>query len=209
MHSHRSTVKRSSMHTKARRGFCSILYVINHWWYLFMAIQSENPFRWPQKKRYPDLERCKSYQGPLVPGSCKHAEDRNHGVLLAGCSLLTALLEVNPSYIKEFRRYIPALVRALRSAVSVSGYAGLLQFRTEKRKKNPRLSLLCSYTRPYPLLIVLAEFRQTEKPTDVNVLSLATRNMVTSGYTNAAEYDIAGASFVHIGYPLVEHHPYI
>lgn len=58
-------------------------------------------------------------------------EDRNHGVLLAGCSLLTALLEVNPSYIKEFRRYIPALVRALR-------------------------------------------------------------NMVTSGYTNAAEYDIAG-----------------
>ena len=58
-------------------------------------------------------------------------EDRNHGVLLAGCSLLTALLEVNPSYMKEFRRYVPSLVRALR-------------------------------------------------------------NMVTSGYTNAAEYDIAG-----------------
>ena len=58
-------------------------------------------------------------------------EDRNHGVLLAGCALLTALLDVNPSYIKEFRRYIPTLVRALR-------------------------------------------------------------NMVTSGYTNAAEYDIAG-----------------
>eukprot|EP00930_Biecheleria_cincta_P001624 TRINITY_DN102759_c0_g1_i1.p1 TRINITY_DN102759_c0_g1~~TRINITY_DN102759_c0_g1_i1.p1 ORF type:complete len:828 (+),score=186.94 TRINITY_DN102759_c0_g1_i1:77-2560(+) len=58
-------------------------------------------------------------------------EDRNHGVLLAGCSLLTALLEKSPDYIRDFRKYIPALVRALR-------------------------------------------------------------NMVTSGYTNAAEYDIAG-----------------
>lgn len=58
-------------------------------------------------------------------------EDRNHGVLLSVCSLLTALLEQSPDYIRDFRKFIPALVRALR-------------------------------------------------------------NMVTSGYTNAAEYDIAG-----------------
>lgn len=58
-------------------------------------------------------------------------EDRNHGVLLSGCCLLTSLLESNPSYVPEFRRHISPLVRALR-------------------------------------------------------------NMVTSGYTNAAEYDIAG-----------------
>lgn len=58
-------------------------------------------------------------------------EDRNHGVLISGCCLLTTLLELNPDYVLDFRRHIPVLVRALR-------------------------------------------------------------NMVTSGYTNAAEYDIAG-----------------
>jgi len=58
-------------------------------------------------------------------------EDRNHGVLIAGCSLLTTLLELNKDYVVDFRRHIPTLVRSLR-------------------------------------------------------------NMVTSGYTNAAEYDIAG-----------------
>ena len=54
-------------------------------------------------------------------------EDRNHGVLLAGCSLLTALLEVNPSYVKEFRRYIPSLVRALRNMVT-SGYSNAAEY---------------------------------------------------------------------------------
>ena len=163
-----------------------------------------------------------------MPGWCKHAEDRNHGVLLAGCSLLTALLEVNPSYIKEFRRYIPALVRALRSAMSVLGYVGLLQFKTETRKKNPRLLFLCLFTRPCPQLFFcwLSDYEickggcfqrtrsQTEKPhmsttSSTPALGLVTRNMVTSGYTNAAEYDIAGASFLHTGNPLVEHHPYL
>jgi len=58
-------------------------------------------------------------------------EDRNHGVLISGCSLLTALLELDTEYIPDFRRHVPTLVRSLR-------------------------------------------------------------NMVTSGYTNAAEYDVAG-----------------
>ncbi|CAK9035289.1 unnamed protein product [Durusdinium trenchii] len=54
-------------------------------------------------------------------------EDRHHGVLLAGCSLLTTLLEVNPSYIKEFRRHIPSLVRALRNMVT-SGYSSAAEY---------------------------------------------------------------------------------
>ncbi|CAJ1349214.1 unnamed protein product, partial [Effrenium voratum] len=54
-------------------------------------------------------------------------EDRNHGVLLAGCSLLTTVLEVNPSYVKEFRRYIPPLVRALRNMVT-SGYSSAAEY---------------------------------------------------------------------------------
>lgn len=80
-----------------------------------------------------------------------------------------------------------------------------VSFNSERRSARRIQDFRCfvRITRPYPLLIVLAEFRQTEKPTDVNVLSLATRNMVTSGYTNAAEYDIAGASFVHIGYQVI------
>lgn len=58
-------------------------------------------------------------------------DDRNHGVLISGCCLLTTILQTNAEYIPDFRRHISTLVRCLR-------------------------------------------------------------NMVTSGYTNAAEYDIAG-----------------
>jgi len=54
-------------------------------------------------------------------------EDRNHGVLLAGCSLLITLLEVNPDYIKEFRRHVPTLVRSLRSMVT-SGYSNAAEY---------------------------------------------------------------------------------
>lgn len=54
-------------------------------------------------------------------------EDRNHGVLLAGCCLLTSLLEINPSYVPEFRRHIPSLVRALRNMVT-SGYSNAAEY---------------------------------------------------------------------------------
>eukprot|EP00933_Yihiella_yeosuensis_P042198 TRINITY_DN36732_c0_g1_i1.p1 TRINITY_DN36732_c0_g1~~TRINITY_DN36732_c0_g1_i1.p1 ORF type:complete len:856 (-),score=187.40 TRINITY_DN36732_c0_g1_i1:76-2556(-) len=54
-------------------------------------------------------------------------EDRNHGVLLAGCSLLTTLLEVNPDYVPDFRRHIPSLVRALRNMVT-SGYSNAAEY---------------------------------------------------------------------------------
>jgi len=54
-------------------------------------------------------------------------EDRNHGVLLAGCCLLTTLLEINPSYVSEFRRHVTALIRALRSLVT-SGYTNAAEY---------------------------------------------------------------------------------
>mmetsp|Transcript_22524 Transcript_22524/g.49767 ORF Transcript_22524/g.49767 Transcript_22524/m.49767 type:complete len:831 (-) Transcript_22524:121-2613(-) len=58
--------------------------------------------------------------GPLL-------EDRNHGVLLSGCCLLTALLELNRDYVADFRRHIPALVRALRNMVT-SGYSNAAEY---------------------------------------------------------------------------------
>mmetsp|Transcript_80527 Transcript_80527/g.176577 ORF Transcript_80527/g.176577 Transcript_80527/m.176577 type:complete len:835 (-) Transcript_80527:47-2551(-) len=54
-------------------------------------------------------------------------EDRNHGVLISGCSLLTTLLEINPDYIPEFRRHIHTLVRCLRNMVT-SGYANAAEY---------------------------------------------------------------------------------
>lgn len=54
-------------------------------------------------------------------------EDRNHGVLIAGCALLTTLLEINPSYVNEFRRHVSALIRALRSLVT-SGYTNAAEY---------------------------------------------------------------------------------
>merc|ERR1719440_1616700 len=54
-------------------------------------------------------------------------EDRNHGVLIAACSLITSLIEINPDYVKEFRRQVSALIRALRSLVT-SGYTNAAEY---------------------------------------------------------------------------------
>ena len=54
-------------------------------------------------------------------------EDRNHGVLISACCLLTTLLEINPDYIPDFRRHIPCLVRALRNMVT-SGYHSAAEY---------------------------------------------------------------------------------
>lgn len=54
-------------------------------------------------------------------------EDRNHGVLLAGCSLLVSLLEQNPAHTPDFRRYVPTLIRSLRSMVT-SGYTNAVEY---------------------------------------------------------------------------------
>lgn len=74
------------------------------------------------------VEDIQSKFNNQIPGLL---EDRNHGVMVSGCALLTALLDLDKEYIPEFRKQSQTLIRSLR-------------------------------------------------------------NMVTSGYTNAAEYDIAG-----------------
>lgn len=58
--------------------------------------------------------------GPLL-------EDRSHGVLISGCCVLTALLEMQPEYIQDFRRHIPTLVRSLRNLVT-SGYSNAVEY---------------------------------------------------------------------------------
>lgn len=58
--------------------------------------------------------------GPLL-------EDRNHGVLISGCCLLTTLLEINPDYVSDFRRHIPSLVKVLRNMVT-SGYPNAAEY---------------------------------------------------------------------------------
>ncbi|CEL98303.1 unnamed protein product [Vitrella brassicaformis CCMP3155] len=54
-------------------------------------------------------------------------EDRNHAVLLSGCALLITVLEINPSALSEFRRYVPTLIRALKN-MSMSGYANASEY---------------------------------------------------------------------------------
>jgi len=54
-------------------------------------------------------------------------EDRNHGVLISGCCLLTALLELNRDFVPDFRRHINSLVRALRNLVT-SGYTNAAEY---------------------------------------------------------------------------------
>mmetsp|Transcript_57975 Transcript_57975/g.101586 ORF Transcript_57975/g.101586 Transcript_57975/m.101586 type:complete len:845 (-) Transcript_57975:103-2637(-) len=54
-------------------------------------------------------------------------EDRNHGVLISGCCLLTTLLEINPDYVPDFRRHVSTLIRALRSLVT-SGYTNAAEY---------------------------------------------------------------------------------
>eukprot|EP00929_Paragymnodinium_shiwhaense_P095776 TRINITY_DN5704_c0_g1_i1.p1 TRINITY_DN5704_c0_g1~~TRINITY_DN5704_c0_g1_i1.p1 ORF type:complete len:839 (+),score=220.30 TRINITY_DN5704_c0_g1_i1:90-2606(+) len=54
-------------------------------------------------------------------------EDRNHGVLISGCCLLTTLLELRPDYIPDFRRYVTPLVRSLRNMVT-SGYSNAAEY---------------------------------------------------------------------------------
>merc|ERR1740123_1116398 len=54
-------------------------------------------------------------------------EDKNHGVLIAGCCLLTTLLELNPDYVPDFRRHTPTLIRTLRNLVT-SGYTNAAEY---------------------------------------------------------------------------------
>eukprot|EP00920_Eleutheroschizon_duboscqi_P027447 GHVT01067334.1.p1 GENE.GHVT01067334.1~~GHVT01067334.1.p1 ORF type:complete len:925 (+),score=267.41 GHVT01067334.1:170-2944(+) len=50
-------------------------------------------------------------------------EDRNHGVVLAGASLLGTLVELHPSCLTAYKRFVPCLVSGLRSGLS-SAFGG-------------------------------------------------------------------------------------
>lgn len=47
-------------------------------------------------------------------------EDKNHGVLICGLSLITQIFKTEPSYIDKYRKYIPNLSRFLKNLSSTS-----------------------------------------------------------------------------------------
>eukprot|EP00922_Rhytidocystis_sp_ex-Travisia-forbesii_P008667 GHVS01012687.1.p1 GENE.GHVS01012687.1~~GHVS01012687.1.p1 ORF type:complete len:884 (+),score=185.01 GHVS01012687.1:168-2819(+) len=49
-------------------------------------------------------------------------DERSHGVVLGGCALMSSLLDANPSYLPEFRKYVPQMIRSLKS-VHTNGYS--------------------------------------------------------------------------------------
>lgn len=54
-------------------------------------------------------------------------EERDHGVLITACALLTALLEKHPEYVPSFRKLVPGLVRTLKQ-MCMSGYANAAEY---------------------------------------------------------------------------------
>eukprot|EP00921_Rhytidocystis_pertsovi_P022295 GHVQ01035654.1.p1 GENE.GHVQ01035654.1~~GHVQ01035654.1.p1 ORF type:complete len:847 (+),score=135.48 GHVQ01035654.1:197-2737(+) len=54
-------------------------------------------------------------------------DDRSHGVVLAGCSLLLSLLEQNSSYLEEFRQFVPQLIHALKGVLT-AGYSHAAEY---------------------------------------------------------------------------------
>eukprot|EP00922_Rhytidocystis_sp_ex-Travisia-forbesii_P008666 GHVS01012686.1.p1 GENE.GHVS01012686.1~~GHVS01012686.1.p1 ORF type:complete len:853 (+),score=110.12 GHVS01012686.1:179-2737(+) len=49
-------------------------------------------------------------------------EERSHGVVLGGCALLSSLLDANPSYLSEFRKCVPQMIRSLKGVLT-NGYS--------------------------------------------------------------------------------------
>jgi AP-1 complex subunit gamma-1 len=67
-------------------------------------------------RRVPELEEVFVDKAKLL------LSDKNHGVLLCGCSLVYDMCEHNPDLVPEFRLQVPTLIRHLK-ALSSSGYA--------------------------------------------------------------------------------------
>ena len=68
------------------------------------------------------IKRCPDLLENFVGLAKSQLVKRHHGVLLTGISLMITMCEVDPAVIVPFRRFIPALVGALKSLV-VSSYA--------------------------------------------------------------------------------------
>ncbi|XP_068691732.1 AP-1 complex subunit gamma-1-like isoform X1 [Montipora foliosa] len=58
----------------------------------------------------------------FVPTTRSLLNERNHGVLVCGVSLVTEMCRVNPETLAHFRRHVPILVKTLKNLV-MSGYS--------------------------------------------------------------------------------------
>lgn len=58
----------------------------------------------------------------FVPSTRSLLNERNHGVLVSGVSLVTEMCRVNPETLSHFRRHVPILVKTLKNLV-MSGYS--------------------------------------------------------------------------------------
>ncbi|KAL9975141.1 hypothetical protein ACROYT_G012263 [Oculina patagonica] len=58
----------------------------------------------------------------FVPTTRSLLNERNHGVLVSGVSLVTEMCRVNPETLSHFRRHVPILVKTLKNLV-MSGYS--------------------------------------------------------------------------------------
>jgi len=68
------------------------------------------------------LRKCPDLMENFVPRIRALLNERNHGVLLTGVTLMQELCETDPHNIEYFRRLVPTLVRILKNLV-MSGYA--------------------------------------------------------------------------------------
>lgn len=58
----------------------------------------------------------------FMPPAAELLNDRHHGVLLAGVTLMLGMCHLEPDAIKEYRHHVPQLCRIMRSLV-VSGFS--------------------------------------------------------------------------------------
>jgi AP-1 complex subunit gamma-1 len=68
------------------------------------------------------LRRCPELIETFLPSIVSILLDKHHNVLLAGVALVTAVVEIQPSYTAKFTKLVPALVKILRKLVT-AGYA--------------------------------------------------------------------------------------
>ena len=74
------------------------------------------------------IKRVDDIEDKFNPRLTALLEDKNHGVVVSGCSLLIHLLESNPKeYLKEFRHCPQLLVKTLKS-ILMSGYANAAEY---------------------------------------------------------------------------------
>jgi AP-1 complex subunit gamma-1 len=68
------------------------------------------------------VKKVEDMEEKYLPQVPKILDEKDHGVVLAGCALLKAIVEavckIEPGKLPEFRKHVPALIRSLRGLVS-------------------------------------------------------------------------------------------